>query len=39
MRHFFAVLESRLNFQCFEKINEPGSSSISEVIDSARCAC
>ena len=35
---FFAVLESELNFQCFEKKNEPHSSSISEFIDSERCA-
>ena len=36
---FFAFLESELNFQCFEKKNEPHRSSISEVIDSERCAC
>ena len=36
---FFAFLESELNFQCFQKKNEPHRSSISEVIDSERCAC
>ena len=36
---FFAFLESTLNFQCSEKKkNEPHRSSISEVIDSERCA-
>ena len=35
---FFAFLESKLNLQCFEKKNEPDKSSISEVIDSNRCA-
>ena len=34
----FKFLESELNFQCFEKKNEPHRSSISEVIDSERCA-
>ena len=36
---FFAFFKLELNFQCFEKKNEPHSSSISEVIDSERCAC
>ena len=36
---FFAFLESELNFQCFEKKNEPLRSSISEVIDFEICAC
>ena len=39
---FFAFLESTLNFQYFEKKkkkkNEPHRSSISQVIDSERCA-
>ena len=35
---FFAFLESTLNFQCSEKKNEPHRSSISEFIDSKRCA-
>ena len=35
---FLAVLESTLNFQCFEKKNEPHRSSISGVIASERCA-
>ena len=33
---FIAFLESTLNFEHFEKKNEPHSSSISEVIDSQR---
>ena len=36
---FFAFFASKLNFQCFKKKNEPHSASISEVIDSERCAC
>ena len=35
---FIAFLESALNFEHFEKKNEPHSSSISEVIDSQRRA-
>ena len=38
LHFFFAFLESTLNFQCSEKKNEPHRSSISEVIDSERCA-
>ena len=34
---FIAFLESALNFEHFEKKNQPHSSSISEVIDSQRC--
>ena len=33
-----AFLVSRCNFQCPEKKNEPHRSSISEVIDSKKCA-
>ena len=33
---FIAFLEFPLNFDYFEKTNEPHSSSISEVIDSDR---
>ena len=33
---FIAFFESALNFEHFEKKNEPHSSSISEVIDSQR---
>ena len=33
---FIAFFESALNFEHFEKENEPHSSSISEVIDSQR---
>ena len=35
---FFAFLESTLNFQRSEKKIEPHWSSISEVLDSERCA-
>ena len=35
----FVVLESKLNFRCFEKKNEPDRSSISKIIDSVKCAC
>ena len=35
-RLFIAFFESALNFEHFEKKNEPHSSSISEVIDSQR---
>ena len=34
---FIAFLESTLNFEHFEKINKPHSSSIPEVIDSEIC--
>ena len=34
---FFVFLESTLNFQCSEKINEPHRSSISELTVSKRC--
>ena len=36
---FFAFLKLKLNFECFAKKNEPHNSSISEVIESERCAC
>ena len=36
--HFFAFFVSTWNFQCSENKNEPHKSSISEVIDSERCA-
>ena len=35
---FIAFLESKLNFESLEKINQPHSLSISEVIDSERRA-
>ena len=35
---FIAFLEATLNFEHFEKKNQSHSSSISEVIDSERCA-
>ena len=35
-RFFIAFLKSTLNFEHFEKKNEPHSSSISEVVDSER---
>ena len=36
---FFCIFEVRIKFPMFWKKNEPHSSSISEVIDSERCAC
>ena len=35
---FIPVLASKLNFQYFEKKNEPHNLSISEVIDCEKCA-
>ena len=35
-RYFIALFDSALNFEHFEKKNQPHSSSISEVIDSQR---
>ena len=36
LQYFYCILESTLNFEHFERKNEPHSLSISETIDSKR---